>query len=182
MLKVYSEAQDAVRAESWVISSGRVDCQRYFFESVPDDVVVECCAAFSAGDTVGDYRWGIPIDRRDMVLFEFNSSSEGSSYENVDAIVQLALLDNDAESLPKADAEYQLGVDPNFANINDRSYLLSDNYGDLFQRIGRKNQGLFLIGRSDPEPISVPESATWALLGLGVVGLVYLHKLEYSKA
>ena len=172
-LNVYSEAQDAILAESWVISSGCVDCQRYFFESVPDDVVVECGAEFSAGDTVA----GIPIERLDMVQFEFDSCSEGSSDENFDSIVQLALLDNNANSLPKPETEYQLVLDPNFANISDRSDLLRDNYGAPFQHVGRTNQGRFLIGRSDPEPLPVPESTTLALLGLGVVGLVYLRKL-----
>ncbi len=177
-LKVYSEAQDAVRAESWVISSGRVDCQGYFFDAFPDDVVVECGETFSAGDNVGDYKAGIPIERLVMVQFEFDSFSEGASNENSDAIVHLALLDNDAESLPKADAEYQLILDLNFANINGCSDLLSDNDGDLFRFVGN-NQGLFLVGRSDPEPIPVPESTTWALFGLGVAGLLYLRTRKY---
>lgn len=181
-LKVYSEAQDAVRPESWVISSGRVDCQGYFFETVPDDVAVECSETFSAGDTEEDYKTyssEISIERQVKIQFEFDSSSEGASDENFDAMVQLALLDNGAESLPKADAEYQLVLDPNFANISDHFDLLSDNYGDLFQFVGRKNPGLFLIGRSDPEPIPVPESTTLALFGLGVAGLLYLRKRMY---
>lgn len=159
-LNVYSEAQNAVRAESWVISSGRVDCQGYFYETVPEE------------DDAPD------LDEDE----EYDDGYDEDDDEKFDSIVQLALLDNDAESLLKADGEYQLVVDPNSANINDPSDLLSDNYGVQFQPVGRNNQGLFLIGRSDPEPLPVPESTTLTLFALGVVGLLYLHKLGIPLA
>lgn len=158
-LKVYSEAQDAVRAESWVISSGRVDCQGYFFETVPEED--------DDPDPDEDEEYDDGYDEDD---------------ENFDSIVQLALLDNNANSLPKPETEYQLVLDPNFANISDRSDLLRDNYGGQFQHVGRTNQGRFLIGRSDPEPLPVPESATLVLFALGVVGLVCLHKQGRARS
>ncbi len=197
-LKIYSEALYGVRAESWVISSGRIDCEGYF-GTFQNGIQVESGATFSPGLSIGEYMTrgsDITIQAAGIALFEFDSYNENPDQQNFDAfviedgpsytftlnegaIVDLVFLNRDAESWAKEGAEYQLVDDINFAKDKDYSSALSGNYGEMFQLVGRKNQGLFLIGRGAPEPgpeIAVPEPSTWALLILGAAGLLYVRK------
>ena len=200
-LKIYSEAGDAVQAQGWVISSGRVDCAGYFGAFQDYGIVVESGATFSAGDTVGTYttkQSGFSIKSLGVALFEFDSYKEDPSQQNFDtiiieggsnytftledgAIVELAFLGRDAESWAVEGAEYQLVKDPNFAVDKDYSSHLRGTGSNLFLLEGRKSVdgkpgGLFLVYNPNPVYPDVPEPSTWALLTLGVAGLIYWRK------
>lgn len=182
-LKIYSEAGDAVQAQGWVISSGRVDCAGYFGAFQDYGIVVKSGATFSAGDTVGTYRTkqsGFSIKSLGVALFEFDSYKEDPSQQNFDtiiieggsnytftledgAIVELAFLRNDAESWAKENAEYQLVKDYHFAenqddDIIDYSSHLRGTGSNLFLLEGRKSVdgkpgGLFLVYNPEPTPV-----------------------------
>ena len=204
-LQICCEAEGLVRADSVFISSGRVDYQGYFDStagfgtptSPSDCFVVEEDAVFSPGIGVGSITLNagnFTIRDSAIALFEFGAYNEDPTLQNFDtitikgefcktivnsnSIIQLAFLNNDAEKWAAEGAEYHIITeDYTFKpNDGDYSYLLG-NYSDYFKLEARKNNGFYLIGLGAPEPEPVvPEPSTWALLILGVAGLLYVRK------
>lgn len=204
-LQICCEADGLVRADSVFISSGRMDYQGYFESaasfgsptSPTDCFVVEEGAVFSPGIGVGNIilnSGNFTIRDSAIALFEFDAYNEDPALQNFDtitingefcktvvnsnSIIQLAFANNDAEKWAKEGAEYHI-ITEGFTfkpNNGDYSYLLG-NYSDYFKLEARQNEGFYLIGLGVPEPpMPVPEPSTWALLILGVAGLLYVRK------
>ena len=162
-----------------------------------DIVVVESDAILSPGETIGSMvltHGNVTIKDSAILLFEFDAYNEDPSQQNFDtlvlnapefyftvesgSIIDLAFLNNDATEWATEGAEYRLVTDQGFANGN-YDYLLPEKYRSMFSLQGKNGNGLYLIGLGVPEPpMPVPEPSTWALLILGVVGLICVRKFR----
>ncbi len=182
-------------ANNFTVSAGELD----FKGQYNGDLVVKTGSTLSPGNSVGDLTvYGNAIIETGATgLFEFSAFNEDPALQSFDrliiadngsfvidpnSIIKLYFEGNDADLWAADDAEYKLVSDDNFvADITDMSYLLG-NYNTLFGLEGRTD-GLYLIGLGSgpipPEPGSgVPEPSTWALLILGVAGLMYWRKTK----
>ena len=190
-LQIVAEAEGLVQAESFVISSGRVDFSGYF-EATLD---VKENATFSPGsfddaDLVGNaYVTGdVQIEDLGTALFEFGtfpgnkedvdhhdvlSISNGSFvFDPSDSgLIDLAFLKGDEGSWAVYKCWYLLIEGANVAD-GDYTYLLR-NAGS-FNLVG-EGGNLYLTSYVIPEP------STWALMILGAVGLLYLRKKANKK-
>ena len=156
-----------------------------------DIVVVESGATLSPGDSIGSMiltQGNVKIKESATLLFEFDAYNEAPTQQNFDtlviadsfysftpesgSIIDLAFLNNDATEWATEGAEYRLVTDQGFANGN-YDYLLPEKYRSMFSLQGKNGNGLYLIGLGAPEPEPVvPEPSTWALMILGVAGLI----------
>lgn len=182
--QVYTAANGAVRAESFVVSSGRVDVKGCMEAAVK----VQSDATFSPGNSVGtvEVTGDVAITSNGIALFEFSSFSKGKydqiiingdgSFTADDSTIKLYFESGDVSSWAIEGSKYKLVSNGGFTDGGDYSTWLS-NYTDLFELKGGSD-GLYLIGHGEvPEPVAgVPEPSTWALLILGAAGLMYVRK------
>ena len=181
-------------SDNFAVKAGELD----FKGTYRGDLEVENGATLSPGNSVGDLTvyGNVKVDAGGTLLFEFSSYDDDPTLREFDTLAitdasnELVLDTNSIVKLfftSAADAnlwaaegeEYKLVSDEGFvADVTDMSDLLG-NYTSLFALQGRPD-GLYLIGLGAgpaPEPGSgVPEPSTWALLVLGVAGLMYWRK------
>ena len=175
-------------ANDFAVEAGELD----FKGDYNGNLEIKSGATLSPGNSVGDLTviGNIVLDAGAMGLFEFGTynadqdlqefdtltvDGDGSLTLAADSIIQLYFENGDAALWAKEGATYQLVADNGFAaDTTDLSDLLG-NYQTLFALQGRTD-GLYLIGLGAPDPNAVPEPSTWALLILGVVGLIYFRK------
>ncbi len=182
-------AANFIDAKSLELVEGRLDLKG----SMKGDLLVNG-GVFSPGYSAGEANvaGNVTITEDGTILFEFSSYDEGlfdvlnivnGTTENAftagDNTIQLLFETGDeadwAAALVDNPDGYQLVSDNNFASLGNLSDWLSTNK-DLFGLEGRTD-GLYLVAASAPEPGSgVPEPSTWALLVLGVAGLLYVRK------
>lgn len=193
-LQIITSAEGAVRAESFVISSGRLDMEGYFegtLKVTNDAVVIEDATIFSPGVGVGT----IDIDG-DMILadgavllmeiggttFAFNDQLllNGQVQFEEGAIVQFALAadttytpedgDQIAVKMPK------VNWDTTTFSSDDFSLDYYDDAAGLQYVKAEANNPTKRIPAKGPTAAAVPEPSTWALLILGVAGLYFIRK------
>ncbi|MBR0239359.1 MAG: PEP-CTERM sorting domain-containing protein, partial [Thermoguttaceae bacterium] len=182
----YTAANGLVQAESFVISSGRIDAKG----AMEAAVNVQSDATFSPGNSVGrlEVTGDVAIASNGVALFEFSSYSEGrydelivnnGSFTANNSTIQLYFESGDAQAWADSldDTGYQLVADNGFSTGDFSTWL--KNYTNLFSLTGRSD-GLYLTANVTPENITpdtnaVPEPSTWALLALGVV-VLFLRK------
>lgn len=181
VLKLYADAQNKVAAERLVVSGGELDFKGYF----DGDIVVINGAVFSTGNSIGELSVTGNVDiTNGAALFEFGSFDnnefdvlnilgDGNTFSAGAGMIELYFAD-DPQTWAVDGAEYKIVSNDEFTAGNYNSWL--SNYTDLFGLTG-KSDGLYLVTLSSPEPGSgVPEPSTWALLLLGVAGLIYWRK------
>ena len=184
-LQILAEAEGLVRAESFVVSSGRLDYRGYFTGAL-EVGGSEADAIFSPGNSVGDANvdGNVSILNNGVALFEFGEFPGIDSDSNHDVLyitdgyfsagdqrISLLFENSLAEDWSYEGCKYLL---VSGANLPDGNYTrwLDDNYTDLFSLLS-EDHNLYLVY---PLPKPVPEPSTWALLLLGAAGLLYVRK------
>ncbi len=174
-------AENSVDMDSLVLNSGRLDYKGYF----TGDIDVINGVVLSPGNSVGTmYETGdLTLKSGASLLMELGGTDAS---ENDQLIVTGNLLFNDGAFVDLVLAEgSSLGPNSTFTAIlsGTNSPDLADNFIDNYVRssiftdlqYAPLSNGLYAItGRIDPN--AVPEPSTWALLILGVAGLMYWRK------
>ena len=185
-LQILAEAEGLVCAESFVVSSGRLDYRGYFTGAVEvGDSEAE--AIFSPGNSVGDayVEGNVKIRNSGIALFEFGTFPGRDSDSNHDVLY----ITNEDYSFSAGDQrisllfEYSLAEDWSYegckyllvsgANLPGGDYTswLDGDFTGLFSLLSEENN-LYLVY---PLPEPLPEPSTIALLALGVV-VLFLRK------
>ncbi len=184
-LKIKADGEQ-FSSENFTVNAGELD----FKGQYNGDLIVKNGATLSPGNSVGDltvYGNAI-IETGGTGLFEFSAYNEDPALQQYDtltiagdkafviepnSIIRLYFENNDADLWAAEGATYKLVSDEGF----DSDVLPTlGNYQGWFDLIGGTD-GLYLVGLGAPEPGSgVPELSTWALLALGVAGLLYIRK------
>ena len=190
-LKLYADANNKVTADSLTISSGELDFKGYFEGSIE----VINGAVFSPGNSVGtaditgDITFTSDTASNGFALFEFGEYTgedvnhdlfvmDGAFTADSD-VIMLDFAYNDADKWATEGNSFKLVSGGGFTDGKDYSSWLAStpDYSSLFNLTGGAD-GLYLVGiKAAPDPGSgVPEPSTWALLALGVAGLMYIRK------
>lgn len=193
-LKLCTEAQGLVGAESLVVSSGQLDFQGY----MGGKVSVDSGAVFSPGDSIGEATFGggfILNEAGAELLMEIGGADIGDN-DFLVAGGELSLHDGsfiylvatDDCPLEPGDEFTMVLSGSNSGDIQDNfisKYVRSNEFVNLqyIQLTSGEHSGKYAItGRRYIDPNAVPEPSTWALLILGVAGLLYLRTRKNSKS
>ena len=180
-LQVLAEAEGLVRAESFVVSSGRLDYKGYYTGAL-EVGGSGAEAIFSPGNSVGDanVKGDVKIRNNGIALFEFGAYPGDDSNHDVlyitdgdfsagNNMIRLYFENADADDWSYEGCKYLLVSGAGLPEGNFTSWL--DNYTDLFSLLSESNN-LYLVY---PLPKPTPEPSTIALIALGVV-ILFLRK------
>ena len=194
-LKLYAGADNKITASSLTVSSGELDFKGYF----EGNIEVFNGSIFSPGNSIGtaDITGNITFadataDSNGVALFEFGEYANGADVNHDlfvmenggiftadDGVILLDFANNDVDDWATEGNKYKLVSNGGFTDEQDYTSWLATtpDYSSLFKLTGGAD-GLYLVGiKAAPEPGSgVPEPSTWALMALGVVGLMYVRK------
>ena len=190
-LQIVAAAQGLIGAESFVISSGRLDMGGYFTgdvevgEPLPDPETGYTTATFSPGDVIGATINIIgDFDVHDYSTLAFEQNVSGMDKITADTVVvsDKTIFDLTMYSYEPG-AEYPILVQNSEAFSGN--YASSSFWDSLLSPASQPYWTLFVSGNTvyakikDDAPIppyiGVPEPTTWALLAIGVV-VLFLRK------
>ncbi len=188
-LQIYTGATGQVDAQSLVVSSGRMDFKGY----LTGGITVDANAVFSPGNSIGEARFGGGYILNDgaTLLMEIGGSdveSNDSLYNTtadgtltINGMIDLVLASN--STLKGGDEFVAVLSGSNSGDDGFADYLLSKvnsyyftnlEYVQLDGSYGAYSGKYAIKGILDSN--AVPEPSTWALLALGVAGLMYWRK------
>ena len=188
-LKIYTGAEGLVEAQSFVISSGRIDLKGFMAGSITIEDAV-----FSPGNSIGEATFTddfILGSAASMLLMEIGGENPdqndsliaGGDLQFNDGLIYLALTGNNTLNHDDTFTAVLSGSssgDDGFAEdllSLVRSYNFTDlEYVQLDESYGEEYKDKFAIRGRYVDPNVVPEPSTWALLALGVAGLMYWRK------
>ena len=182
-----TEVPSTISADLFTVEAGELDFSGYFNGAM----IIGAEGVLSPGDSIGtlSVTGNVTVADGGTILFEFGSFESGeydklilgdaATFTAGESSIELSFLNGDEEDWATLfnDGGIQLISSPNF--IGDIS--LTDDFGGLFALAGGP-EGLYLVAGAPgpgpgPDPGSgVPEPSTWALLLLGVTGLMYWRK------
>ena len=165
-------AQNAVDVYSLVVSSGRLDMKEYF----KGNLEIENAATFSPGNSIGklDQTGNFTLDGGATLLMEIGGTDAGQNDQLIvsdtttyqdNSIIQFDLYP-DSNYTPSLDDTIEVTM----PEVEDWSKVVFSSY--YFTYRGYED-GHLILGVN---PNAIPEPSTWALLALGVAGLMYLRK------
>ena len=165
-------AQNAVDVYSLVVSSGRLDMKEYF----KGNLEIENAATFSPGNSIGklDQTGNFTLDGGATLLMEIGGTDAGQNDQLIvsdtttyqdNSIIQFALYP-DSNYTPSLDDTIEVTM----PEVEDWSKVTFSSYHFTYRGY---EDGHLILGVN---PNAVPEPSTWALLALGVAGLMYLRK------
>ena len=191
-LQILAEAEGLVCAESFVVSSGRLDYRGYFTGAV-EVGGSGAEAIFSPGNSVGDanVEGNVRILNSGAALFEFGAHPDGEypdddfnhdvlyitngNFSAGNNMIRLYFENADADDWSYEGCKYLLVSGAGLPEGNFTSWL--DNYTDLFSLLSESNN-LYLVY---PLPKPIPEPSTIALIALGVVMLFLRKRVRNQK-
>ena len=192
-LQIAAAAQGLIGAESFVISSGRLDMEGYFTgkvevgEALPDSDSGFTAATFSPGDVVGAVASVIgDLDVNDGSTLAFEQDANGMDLlkaTNVE-VSPKSIFDLTMGSY-KPGAEYPILVqtsgdyEGDYADDAFWNSLLSPNsrlHWVLFVEDDTVYAKIPVDSKFPGAVVAVPEPSTWALLVLGAAGLYFIRK------
>ncbi|MBR6437342.1 MAG: PEP-CTERM sorting domain-containing protein, partial [Thermoguttaceae bacterium] len=193
-LQIVAAADGLVGAESFVISSGRVDYAGYLDASLEVEKGAFSPGSFEDTDLIGNATVTGDVQIKDLgiALFEFGTFpgniedvnnhdvlyiSDGSFVFDPSSdknLIALAFLKGDKDAWAVDDCWYLLIEGANVTN-GDYSYLLTSRYGS-----DSTHRQLALVGKDGNLYLTttyyVPEPSTWALMIFGAAGLLFWRK------
>ena len=188
-LQIIAASQGLVGAESFVISSGRLDMQGYFTgdviigEELPDPDTGYTRATFSPGDVIGSVAniiGDFDVNDYSTLAFEQNASGMDKIVANNVEVSSHTIFDLTMNSYEPG-AVYPILVQ---SGAYEGDYANSSFWDSLLSPASQPYWTLFVSGdtvyakiKDDaPVPSFVPEPSTWTLLILGSAGLLYWRK------
>ena len=176
-MQIYTGAEGQVDAQSLTVSSGRMDFKGY----MTGGITVDAGGIFSPGNSVGEATFGGGYILKDGATLLIEQDATGIDKLNVGSFAfdETSISQNiqlDITGIPFG-AEYEIiSSETAFtAPLLDEGYWLDHFKDDLpyYMSLSIKggNTVVLMINRN-----AVPEPSTWALLVLGVAGLMYWRK------
>ena len=176
-LQIYAAAKDMVNAQSFVVSSGRLDMKEYFTGALEIGELVDgayTAATFSPGNSVGtlEITGDFTLNPGSTLLLEFDEKGADSLIVSGDtefaqgSFITLALAEG-ASPVPNQQVSFQLS--PNITTFDNAAL----SYPSYLVGIGYDPTTGVLSATVDAN--AVPEPSTWALMALGVV-VLFLRK------
>ena len=176
-LQLYSEAQGLIDISSLTVSSGRVDLKGY----MTGNITVDSGGVFSPGNSVGEATFGGGYILKEGATLLIEMDGSGIDKLNVDSFTfdETSISQNielDITGVPFG-SEYEVITSSDLftGSLLDENYWLSHFKSDLPEymtlSIKGDNTVILSINRN-----SVPEPSTWALLIIGVAGLMYWRR------
>ena len=178
-----------IDVQSLTVSSGRVDIKECFY----GQLIVQSDATFSPGNSVGSLEIGDGTYGGGFILNEAGAELlmeiGGASAANNDILIvdgDITLGNNAIITLAMTD-DCTLGLGESFTAIlsaenssalNVLNYIQTSDFTDLkyVQLEGGAYNGRYAITGRRLNANEIPEPSTWALLILGVAGMLYWRK------
>lgn len=173
-LQIYTESAGLVQAESFVVSSGRLDMQEFFSGTL----TVEDDAQFSPGISIGS--------------LEINGDFDLAQYATL--LMEIGGTDKDANDIltVSGSVTYEPGAIVSF-EVDSNSEYIPSIYDIVAVEMPEVDWDIVTFSSSKFYPIRyengiqylgvvVPEPSTWALLVLGAAGMMYWRKNAQKRA
>ena len=173
---------DSFATSLFEVNAGELD----FKGEYTGNMIISAQGVLSPGASPGTLSVTGNVTVDGTALFEFGSFEsglfdvlnilgDGNAFNAGDSTIEISFLNADQDAWITPGNVYQLVSDNGFQVGNFTSWL-TDDFGGLLGLEGRTD-GLYLVLAATPEPGSgVPEPSTWALMALGVCGLMYWRK------